>query len=316
LISKTGSYATTASNIFYGSQTISGSVFITGSFFTKGSGSILASISGSQGELFKVIDTSTNILAEVTSGSYKALEIRTDTVYTSGAFEAVGNIIGKNLILTNSSGDEGGELLLAKPATNTTIAGTGITIDSYQNRIRIFEQGGNARGTYLDITKMSNSVGSEIVTNTYTGSISISSGSITMKDRPAFRVTGAGGGKAAVTTLSGSYLNVDYQQGSGWDNSTGTFTAPIAGLYQVNVVVRTASNSLGTISQLIVYKNNTGGTSGTTQIMIEFGANTTMNHVGGSTISKLEVGDTLKMVVAAGEISFDINDNFSVAYIG
>jgi hypothetical protein len=316
LISKTGSYATTASNIFYGSQTISGSVFITGSFFTKGSGSVLASISGSQGELFKVIDTSTNILAEVTSGSYKALEIRTDTVYTSGAFEAVGNITGKNLILTNSSGDEGGEILLTKPATNTTLVGTGITIDAFQNRIRVFEQGGNARGAHLDITKMQNSANSEIVTNTYTGSINISSGSITMPDRPAFRVTGAGGAKAAVARLSGSYLNVDYQQGSGWDNSTGTFTAPIAGLYQVNLTTRTNSNSLGTISQLIVFKNNTGGTTGTPQVMIEYAANTTMNHVGGSTISKLDVGDTLRMVVAVGEISFDANDNFSVAYIG
>jgi hypothetical protein len=83
------------------------------------------------------------------------------------------------------------------------------------------------------------------------GSVNIS-GSITMPNRPAFRVTGAGGAKVAVTTLSGSYLNVDYQQGGGWDNSTGTFTTPIAGLYQVNVVVRTNSNSLGTISQLIV----------------------------------------------------------------
>ena len=151
---------------------------------------------------------------------------------------------------------------------------------------------------------------------TLSGSMTITSGSITMPDRPAFRVTGAGGGKTAVTTLSGSYLNVDYQQGSGWDNTTGTFTAPIAGLYQVNVITRTNSNSLGTISQLIVYKNNTGGVTGTPQIMIEYGTNTTMNHTGGSTICKLAVGDTLKMVVAVGEISFDQNDNFSIAYIG
>jgi hypothetical protein len=149
-----------------------------------------------------------------------------------------------------------------------------------------------------------------------TGSMTISSGSITMPNRPGVRVTGAGGSKTAVTVLSGSYLNVDWQQSNAWDNSTGTFTAPIAGLYQVNVVVRTNSNTLGTISQLIVYKNNTGGTTGDVQIMIEFGSNTTMNHTGGSTICKLEAGDTLKMVVAVGELSFDVNDNFSVAYIG
>jgi hypothetical protein len=151
---------------------------------------------------------------------------------------------------------------------------------------------------------------------TFTGSMSISSGSITMPNRPAFRVTGSGGAKVAVTPLTGSYLNVDYQQGGGWDNTTGTFTAPIAGLYQVNVVVRTNSNSLGTISQLIVYKNYTGLGTGIPQIMVEYGTNTTMNHAGGSTISKLAIGDTLKMVVAVGEISFDQNDNFSVAYIG
>lgn len=151
---------------------------------------------------------------------------------------------------------------------------------------------------------------------TITGSLSISSGSITMPDRPAVRVKGVGGAKVAITPLTGSYLNVDYQQGDAWNTSTGTFTAPIAGLYQVNVVVRTNSNTLGTISQLIVFKNNTGGTTGEVQIMVEFGSNTTMNHTGGSTISRLAVGDTLKMVVAVGELSFDTNDNFSVAYIG
>jgi len=41
-----------------------------------------------------------------------------------------------------------------------------------------------------------------------------------------------------------------------------------------------------------------------------------MNHAGGSTISKLNAGDTLKMVVAVGQISFDANDNFSVVYLG
>jgi hypothetical protein len=50
--------------------------------------------------------------------------------------------------------------------------------------------------------------------------------------------------------------------------------------------------------------------------MLEWAANTTVNHIGGSTISKLAVGDTLKAVVFMGSASFDANDNFSVAYIG
>jgi hypothetical protein len=56
--------------------------------------------------------------------------------------------------ITASSGDEGGEMLLAKPQTNSTIAGPGVTIDVYQNRLRFFEQGGTARGAYIDITAM------------------------------------------------------------------------------------------------------------------------------------------------------------------
>jgi len=148
-----------------------------------------------------------------------------------------------------------------------------------------------------------------------TGSISISSGSITMSNRPAFRVTGAGGLTTATTVLSGSMVVVDYNEGGYYNTSNGTFTAPIAGLYQVNLVVRTYSNS-GVASQAVIVKNNTSGNNGSVQGMIEWGANTSMNHTGVSTISKLAVGDTLKAMIFMGSASFDGNDNFSVAYIG
>jgi hypothetical protein len=51
----------------------------------------------------------------------------------------------------NSVGDEGGEIVLAIPQTNTTIANN-VVIDIYQNKLRFFEQGGSARGFYVDIT--------------------------------------------------------------------------------------------------------------------------------------------------------------------
>jgi hypothetical protein len=61
------------------------------------------------------------------------------------------------------AGDEGGEILLNKAATNTTLSGVGITIDSYQNRLRFFEQGGNARGAYIDLTACADGVGTNLL---------------------------------------------------------------------------------------------------------------------------------------------------------
>ena len=69
---------------------------------------------------------------------------------------------GGNLISSNSSGDEGGEILLAKAQTNTTLTGSGITIDSYQNKLRIFEQGGTARGGYFDLTTLTANAGTDL----------------------------------------------------------------------------------------------------------------------------------------------------------
>ena len=71
---------------------------------------------------------------------------------------------------TASSGDEGGEIFLNKAATNTTISG-GVTIDVYQNRLRFFEQGGSARGFYLDITTGTNGVGSNLAAGGGSGTV-------------------------------------------------------------------------------------------------------------------------------------------------
>ena len=70
-------------------------------------------------------------------------------------------VAGK-LSLTASSGDEGGEIFLAQAVTNTTLSG-GITIDSYQNKIRFFEQGGTARGAYIDLTACTGGAGTNLL---------------------------------------------------------------------------------------------------------------------------------------------------------
>ena len=73
------------------------------------------------------------------------LDVGGNTVITGDA-----NVTGK-LSVTARAGDEGGEIFLSNAATNTTIT-NGVTIDIYKDRLRFFEQGGDARGFYVDIT--------------------------------------------------------------------------------------------------------------------------------------------------------------------
>ena len=59
-------------------------------------------------------------------------------------------------------GDEGGQLNLEKPATNTTLSGN-VSIDVYQNRLRIFDNGGTNRGAYIDLSTAATGVGSNLL---------------------------------------------------------------------------------------------------------------------------------------------------------
>jgi hypothetical protein len=132
----------------------------------------------------------------------KGLIVSGSTTVTSNV-SANGNITaGTNLVSSYSSGDEGGELLLAKPQTNSTIAGTGVTIDIYQNKLRIFEQGGTARGGYYDITALaagvatnlaggSGTVTSIVAGNGLTGGTITSTGTITVDTGSAHFITGS-----------------------------------------------------------------------------------------------------------------------------
>jgi len=105
-----------------------------------------------------------------------------------------GTISTNNVIAsTQSSGDEGGQIDLTKAATNTTLT-TGVTLDVFQNRLRIFETGGTNRGYYLDISAGGTSAATNIigtasaVSNTVTGTNSADLVYGNMADNDQFRI--------------------------------------------------------------------------------------------------------------------------------
>ena len=66
-------------------------------------------------------------------------------------------------VIAAQGGSEGGEINLASPVTGTSISG-GLNIDLVNNSLRLFEAGGTNRGLAIDVTTLSASAGSLIVT--------------------------------------------------------------------------------------------------------------------------------------------------------
>jgi hypothetical protein len=233
--------------------------------------------------------------------------------YFPGAFQEASTASG---VFVGNTGSAGG--LTPRVAFFNGNTTQNWQIDNYYGAFRWFTPG-VSRMTLDGNTNQLTVQGNVSSTANVIASAAIISGNITASgiygvstpNIPAFRITGNGGTITATTTVSGGYMVVDFNQGSYLNTSTGTFTAPIAGLYQVNLLTRTSTNANGAIIQAVVQKNGS-----TNVIMIEYGSNTSMNHTGGSTVVKLAVGDTLQFKVLVGTISFDGNDNWSVAFLG
>ena len=79
----------------------------------------------------------------------------TGSLAVSGATNLKGNVnVGTGV------GSEGGEIDLATAASgSTTLSGSTVAIDVYGNNLRIFENGGSARGVYIDLSSAATSVG-------------------------------------------------------------------------------------------------------------------------------------------------------------
>lgn len=101
------------------------------------------------------IDFGNDIINIVVSGTTIA------TFNNTSISSSLDLIAARDLKSNFSSGDEGGQIFLNKPVTNTNITG-GINIDVYQNRVRIFEEGGLNRGVFIDIPTITDGVATNL----------------------------------------------------------------------------------------------------------------------------------------------------------
>lgn len=86
------------------------------------------------------------------------------TTISGGTVSSSGDVTaGGVLKSTQSSGDEGGEVQLATAQTNSSLSGNSVTIDIFQNKLRIFESGGSNRGVFVDITESIGGVGTDLL---------------------------------------------------------------------------------------------------------------------------------------------------------
>jgi hypothetical protein len=147
----------------------------------------------------------------------------TTTLDVTGSLQVSGNTTLKsNAIIGTGVGSEGGEIQLVNAVTGSTLSGTAVSVDIYQDRLRIFEGGGNFRGVFLDLAKAPSGVGGELM---YKASGFVNRGvDITLGNLKA-RIAATGNFSLQLSTVSGSYS----VYGSHYLVNNGSFSNGIAG---------------------------------------------------------------------------------------
>lgn len=188
------------------------STAIVGTFSNTGlavNGNVTANnFSGNISITGNVTGTSPNVT--LVAGAYSA------TMDNAGFFSA------PTLKSTNASGNEGGEVHLTL-SPNATISGS-VIIDSYVDRLRIFEGGGTARGAYIDLTQAAAGVGT-LLNNRVSGIVN--AGTFVTMDliKATVTTTGNRGLSLAATTGSfGVFIAGNYATASGANGSAGSTT--------------------------------------------------------------------------------------------
>jgi hypothetical protein len=187
--------------------TLSGSVVsgTTPAGTISGSSQLTSSFDGRyvQTGSFNTLTTSFNSFTasaqSVTTGSNTFIGTQTIT----GSLNISGpTTLSGSVTIGPGGGSEGGEIALAYAPSGNTLTGSAVSVDVYQNRLRIFEGGGNSRGVYIDLSKAPNGVAGELL---YKASGFVNAGvDVTLGNLKA-RIPTSGYRSLQVSTVSGTY---------------------------------------------------------------------------------------------------------------
>jgi hypothetical protein len=139
---------------------------------------------------------------ESTGPTLTAVELKTNTNLpsTNNTFTGT-NTFGNTTTFASAGGDEGGEIQFGVPTTNTTLQNR-VTVDVWQNRLRIFEGSANANGVYIDLSKPTTGNNNEI---TYKASGIVNAGTFVTLDNIKATVTTSGQRGLSLATVSGTF---------------------------------------------------------------------------------------------------------------
>ena len=236
-------------------------------------------------------------------GNILAIQASFGSINATGAINTTGNLLASSIIGTIATASQ----------TGITAVGTLATLSVTGNATV-----GNLVGNEANTRIIANTYVTtfDIYGNvTFPGNITVGGLGVTMPTRPAFRVNGSPGPTqtTANVNLKSPQTSVAFNQGNYYNDTTGQFVAPVAGLYAVGLNARVSTN---VSSQIVVVKNGNYSIGNVVCFWETLGNTGSATHFGVNGTVLLAVGDYLSANILLGTIQFDQNDNWHVTYLG